>query len=156
MSTESDLSNVLVNSDGFTLYGFLPDADANAPTCIDACAITWPPLIIDSDELPEGRDPTMFSLVTRTDGSMQLAAGIWPLYIYSEDGVAGDVNGQGVGDKWFAAAPDGTLVGAPGGGPMGSSGPESNGVFLIFALCAQPGVLDRESNLVAIVGNVLT
>ena len=110
----TDLGEVLVDGEGLTLYGFLNDRDAGGPSCNDACADVWPPLVADGTELPAGLDPEVFSLMARDDGSLQLAAGIWPLYYFAGDAVPGDVNGQGSGDVWFAAAPDGTLVGGPG------------------------------------------
>ena len=55
--------------------------------------------------------------MTRSDGSAQLAAGIWPLYRFAGDAAPGDVNGQGSGDVWFAASPEGKLLGAPGAAP---------------------------------------
>jgi predicted lipoprotein with Yx(FWY)xxD motif len=111
---ETSLGATLVDADGLTLYGFLPDGDAGGePTCVDACADAWPPVIVDSEALPEGLDPAVFSVVERPDGSFQLAAGDWPLYLFANDEAAGDVNGQGLNDVWFAVAPDGSLVGAP-------------------------------------------
>lgn len=111
----TDIGDVLVDTAGLTLYGFLDDREAGGPTCNDACADAWPPLVVDGSELPDGLDPEVFSLVTRDDGSQQLAAGIWPLYLFAGDAEAGEINGQGSGAVWFAVAPDGSLVGGPGG-----------------------------------------
>lgn len=113
VSAETELGTTLVDGEGLTLYGFLKDADGN-PTCNDACADAWPPLVVDGAEVPAGLDPDVFSVVTRDDGSFQLKAGKWPLYFFAGDAGPGDVNGQGSGDVWFAAAPDGSLIGAGG------------------------------------------
>ena len=110
----TDLGDVLVDEAGLTLYGFLPDRDEGGPSCNDACADAWPPVIVDGPELPAGLDPEVFSVMERADGSHQLAAGIWPLYRFAGDAAPGDVNGQGSGDVWFAATPDGKLIGLPG------------------------------------------
>lgn len=104
-----DLGTVLVDEAGLTLYGFTNDADG-VPTCNGDCADAWPPMIVDGG-LPEGLDPSVFSLVERDDGSMQLVAGKWPLYRFAGDAGPGDSNGQGSGDVWFAAAGDGSLIG---------------------------------------------
>lgn len=64
----------------------------------------------DSADLSDGLDPEIFSVVERADGAFQLKAGTWPLYRFAGDAEAGDTNGQGSGDVWFAAAPDGGLV----------------------------------------------
>jgi predicted lipoprotein with Yx(FWY)xxD motif len=109
----TDLGDVLVDGDGLTLYGFLDDRDVDGSVCNDACADAWPPVIVDGDALPAGLDPEVFSIVTRDDGTNQLAAGIWPLYRFAGDAGPGDINGQGSGDVWFAATPTGGLVGAP-------------------------------------------
>ena len=34
-----------------------------------------------------------------------------PVYLFAQDTAAGDVNGQGVNDVWYAVAPDGSQVG---------------------------------------------
>ncbi|MEE8600183.1 hypothetical protein [Euzebya tangerina] len=106
---DTDLGPVLVDADGLTLYGFTNDVDGQ-PTCEDDCADAWPPVIMDSAELPEGLDAEVFSVVERPDGSFQLSAGVWPLYTFAGDGAPGDVNGQGSGDVWFAATPEGGLI----------------------------------------------
>ncbi|MEL6983571.1 MAG: hypothetical protein AAFO29_14185 [Actinomycetota bacterium] len=109
----TDIGEVLIDGDGLTLYGFLNDRDADGSVCNDACADAWPPVIVDGTSVPAGLDPEIFSVITRDDGTNQLAAGIWPLYRFAGDAAPGDVNGQNSGDVWFAVAPDGSLVGAP-------------------------------------------
>ncbi len=104
----TELGDALVDSDGLTLYGFLND-DAGEPTCFEACADAWPPVLVPSATLPEGLDPEIFSVVPFEDGFM-LKAGKWPLYRFAGDAAPGDINGQGSGDVWFVAAPDGGLL----------------------------------------------
>ncbi|MEM7272155.1 MAG: hypothetical protein AAF547_03655 [Actinomycetota bacterium] len=108
---DSELGQILVDETGLSLYGFLNDRDVG-PTCEGACADAWPPIIVDGPDLPVGLDPEVFSVVERPDGSHQLQAGIWPLYLFAGDGAPGDINGQGSGNVWFLAAPDGSLIGA--------------------------------------------
>jgi predicted lipoprotein with Yx(FWY)xxD motif len=45
------------------------------------------------------------TIITRSDGSTQVAYDGAPLYTYAGDGKAGDANGQGSGGAWFVAAP---------------------------------------------------
>jgi predicted lipoprotein with Yx(FWY)xxD motif len=106
---ETDLGPVVVDGDGLTLYGFTNDVDG-VPSCYDDCADAWPPMLVDSAELPDGLDPEVFSVIERTDGTFQLVAGKWPLYRFAGDAAPGDVGGQNSGDVWFAAAPDGSLI----------------------------------------------
>lgn len=102
--------DVLVDGNGFTLYGFTEDTDGE-PTCEDACAGTWPPLTVEGDpELAEALAPGVFTTVERSDGTHQVVAGDWPVYRFSGDGRRGDANGQGSGDVWFMVRTDGSLV----------------------------------------------
>ena len=105
----TDLGDVLVDADGLTLYGFTKDEDGS-PTCEGDCADAWPPLLVDGEELPEGLDPEVFSVVERPDGGLQLKAGKWPLYRFAGDSEPGDTNGQGSDGVWFVVDPHGGLL----------------------------------------------
>lgn len=106
---DSDLGQILT-SDGRTLYTFAPD-DGGASTCYDDCATNWPPLLADSEVTAgDGLDASLFGTVARDDGGEQVTVDGWPLYFFSGDAAAGDVNGQGVGDVWYAVGPDGTAI----------------------------------------------
>jgi predicted lipoprotein with Yx(FWY)xxD motif len=109
---ETSLGHALVDASGLTLYGFVPDKGAAAPTCVDGCAQAWPPLIVDGNapELGDLAGSGIFTVVQRADGSLQLQAGAWPLYTFAGDAAPGDITGQGSGGKWFVVAPDGTLI----------------------------------------------
>lgn len=126
-SAETSLGDVLVDASGMTLYMFKNDADGEA-TCVDDCATNWPPLLmpaseeatstVPADSAASGEepalfvgdlDPALFSVVDHPLGPM-LKFGDWPLYRFAGDSAPGDVNGQGVGDVWFAVSPDGTPV----------------------------------------------
>jgi predicted lipoprotein with Yx(FWY)xxD motif len=105
----TSLGDVLVDASGMTLYGFTKDADGNS-SCNDKCAEAWPPLTVDSADLPAGLDAKVFSVIDRADGSHQLKAGKWPLYRFAGDSAPGDVNGQGSGGNWFVVDPAGKLI----------------------------------------------
>ena len=47
-TAENDLGDILVGTDGMTLYGFTNDVDSKS-TCNGACADAWPPLIVTED-----------------------------------------------------------------------------------------------------------
>jgi predicted lipoprotein with Yx(FWY)xxD motif len=107
----TSLGDVLVDAEGFTLYAFLPDTDGT-PTCTEGCAQAWPPATVDGEPtVGEGIDDGVITTVDGADGGTQLVAGDQPLYRFSGDEAAGDVNGQAVAGNWFAVAPDGSLVG---------------------------------------------
>ncbi|MEM7285293.1 MAG: hypothetical protein AAF480_02995 [Actinomycetota bacterium] len=122
----TEIGEVLVGPGSLSLYGFLNDVDGR-PTCEGACADAWPPILVDGPELPADLDPAVFSVVQRPDGTHQLRAGVWPLYLFAGDAQQGDVNGQGSGDVWFLAAPDGSLIGAPGVGDAAAAEESSSG-----------------------------
>ena len=49
----------------------------------------------------QGIDAAAVGEITRADGSKQTTYQGWPLYYYSGDGRAGDLNGEGIGSIWF-------------------------------------------------------
>ncbi|MFD9330784.1 hypothetical protein [Streptomyces sp. NPDC060065] len=53
-------------------------------------------------------------MVKRTDGTLQVTIGGWPVYRFSKDLEPGDTNGQGVGGTWFGVTPDGQKAGVTG------------------------------------------
>ncbi|HEV8648871.1 MAG TPA: hypothetical protein VG276_05565 [Actinomycetes bacterium] len=121
---QSKLGQVLTDDKGRTLYAFTPDKDGKS-TCYGTCAQTWLPLVAQASPVGGGGvSASLLSTTDRTDGSKQTTYKSWPLYYYSGDQQPGDVNGQGVGDKWFVVGADGTLVKKAGssGGGYGSSG----------------------------------
>ncbi len=110
---DNALGQVLVDAEGKTLYGFTPD-EAGTPTCYDDCAAAWPPLLVDdaaAAAVGTGLDASLLSTVERTDGTIQVKYGDWPLYYFASDAAAGDTNGQGVGEKWFVVDATGALIG---------------------------------------------
>jgi predicted lipoprotein with Yx(FWY)xxD motif len=108
--TDTDLGAVLSDADGRTLYLFTVD-EPGVSTCEGACLETWPPLLSDGAPQSEGAvDPMLLGTLVRSDGSVQVTYGGWPLYFFAGDEAPGDINGQGVNDVWFVVAPDGTMI----------------------------------------------
>ncbi|MFF7450209.1 MULTISPECIES: SCO0930 family lipoprotein [unclassified Streptomyces] len=106
--TNPELGKVLTDAGGLTLYRFDTDtAEPPKSNCDGDCAATWPPVPADDASAGEGIDKSLLGEVTRSDGSKQLTIAGWPAYRYAKDVNAGDVNGQGVGGKWYALAPTG-------------------------------------------------
>jgi predicted lipoprotein with Yx(FWY)xxD motif len=109
-SGDTSLGNVLVSPSGLTMYALTTDTMTNS-TCTGACAQVWPPVLVGNGwKAAPGLDRSLFSTITRSDGSRQLVAGQWPLYTFSGDTKPGDVNGEGSGGVWFAAGVNGKLV----------------------------------------------
>ena len=108
--SQTELGDVLADPRGMTLYGFTNDVDATS-TCAGTCAEAWPPVIVEPDFIVSpGLDTGIFATTQREDGSHQLVAGKWPLYLYAADAKPGDVTGHGSGDVWFAVDTSGRLI----------------------------------------------
>lgn len=108
--SQTELGDVLANPDGKTLYAFTNDVEAKS-TCYGTCAEAWPPVIVDADFIVSpGLDSGIFATTTRDDGSTQLVAGKFPLYLFAADAKSGDITGHGSGDVWFAVDLNGRII----------------------------------------------
>jgi len=88
-------NGVLVDAAGMTVYTYDKDeAGSGKSSCVAACAKNWPPVKADGSPRPP------YSVITRADGSKQLAHGGKPLYTFVKDKKAGDKTGDGVGGAW--------------------------------------------------------
>ncbi|MEU7057298.1 SCO0930 family lipoprotein [Streptomyces sp. NPDC046197] len=118
VSGNARLGKVLTDSAGMTLYRFDQDtAEPPKSNCDGDCAKAWPPVPANDATAGAGINKALLGEVTRSDGTKQLTIGGWPAYRYAKDTKAGEINGQGVGSKWFALAPDGkkaSLASLPG------------------------------------------
>jgi predicted lipoprotein with Yx(FWY)xxD motif len=107
---DSSLGSILVDGTGRTLYLFTADAPG-APACAADCLGNWPPLpAADAPTLGEGLDAEDFATAAAADGTEQVTFYGHPLYYFAGDTAAGDVNGQGVGGKWFVVDSEGNPV----------------------------------------------
>ena len=108
----SPLGDTLVDPEGMTLYMFEPDQEQNGePTCYDECADAWPALEATGElTAGEGLDESLLGTAERTDGITQVTYNDLPLYRFSGDEAAGDINGQGLNDVWWVVSSDGDPV----------------------------------------------
>jgi predicted lipoprotein with Yx(FWY)xxD motif len=117
-----DLGTVLVNADGFTLYLFESDTGSTS-NCVGSCAGTWPALTTSGDPAASsGADASMLGTSTRDDGATQVTYNGHPLYLYSGDSAAGEANGEGIGNVWYAVTTQGTPAQATTSGGSGGDG----------------------------------
>ena len=78
--------------------------------------MAWPPLLAASGSMPTagtGLQANLISTSARSDGTRQVTYGGHPLYDFSGDRTATDVNGQGstaFGAKWYVVAPTGKKI----------------------------------------------
>jgi predicted lipoprotein with Yx(FWY)xxD motif len=89
-------NGVMVNSAGMTLYTFDKDtANSGKSACNGPCAALWP-AVTPADAMAGGD----YSVVTRDDGSKQLAYKGKPLYLFAKDQKPGDMTGDNFKDVW--------------------------------------------------------
>jgi predicted lipoprotein with Yx(FWY)xxD motif len=112
LGSAAGLGQVLVDSEGHTLYAFSGDSPKTS-TCEGACAKAWPPLL-DGDGEPQpsnGAGASRLGTITRADGSRQVTYAGHPLYAFTGDKQPGEANGNGstaFGGTWSALKGSGT------------------------------------------------
>ncbi|HVX32209.1 MAG TPA: hypothetical protein VHA80_03635 [Solirubrobacterales bacterium] len=110
LGSAASLGEVLVDSEGHTLYAF------GGETCEGACARAWPPLLDERGE-PQpsnGTAAARLGTVTRPDGTHQVTYAGRPLYTFAGDKQPGEANGNGksaFGGTWTALKGNGTPAG---------------------------------------------
>ncbi|HUB42594.1 MAG TPA: hypothetical protein VMA72_27380 [Streptosporangiaceae bacterium] len=106
------VGTVLVNSAGYTLYMFEPDA-RHRVTCTKLCAAAWPPVKLSPGErLVAGPGVRADLLGSDPDpaGGRVVTYNGWPLYTYVSDVQPGWDNGQAIdvnGGYWYVMRPSG-------------------------------------------------
>ena len=107
VATSPALGDMLVDSEGLTLYRFTVD-ERNKSNCTGGCATAWPPLLTIGDPTAgEGVSADHLGTLERDDGSTQVTYNGWPLYYFGFDNAPGDANGQDSRDVWYVVSPFG-------------------------------------------------
>jgi predicted lipoprotein with Yx(FWY)xxD motif len=107
VATNASLGNILTDASGKTLYLYKNDVPNSGKSTVSGnLAVAWPPLVLANGEpiKPQGAGGSL-TLITRDDGSKQVAYNGMPLYYFNRDAAPGDVNGQGVGNVWYVVNP---------------------------------------------------
>jgi predicted lipoprotein with Yx(FWY)xxD motif len=119
------LGNILVNSQGRTLYLFTRDSGTMSE-CSGACAVNWPPLrATGKPTIGSGANASLISTTSRSGGAKQVTYNGHPLYLFKNDNSPGDTNGQGLsafGGSWYALSPAGDQVSNQPSSSGGGSG----------------------------------
>jgi predicted lipoprotein with Yx(FWY)xxD motif len=127
---KTGLGNILVDSQGRTLYLFKADSAARS-ACSSACAMAWPPLLATGKSTAgTGLTASELGTINRSGSSRQVTYNGHPLYRFIEDKKPGQTTGQGVtafGAAWFALTPSGNQASGAasssgGGGGSGTPG----------------------------------
>jgi predicted lipoprotein with Yx(FWY)xxD motif len=108
----SDFGDILVDSEGMTLYMFVPDQqNGGRPTCFGECAAAWPALTVPGEPtVGDGLEEAQVGTAPRKDGTTQVTYNDLPLYLFSGDKAAGDTNGQSLNDVWWVVSTSGKPV----------------------------------------------
>ncbi len=109
LTANDKFGSIITDNNGRTLYFFAIDATGTSG-CNGGCALTWTPYYVETPVIGTGLLATDFATTTRTDGSKQTTYKGWPIYYYSGDKNAGDVNGDAIGSTWFVAKADYTVM----------------------------------------------
>jgi predicted lipoprotein with Yx(FWY)xxD motif len=120
MSTSK--GTVLVNAQGRTLYWFAKDTSTKS-NCTGSCATYWPPVMGTAVAGAGASLPHSFGTVKRAGGQTQATYDGHPLYTYSGDTAAGQINGNGInasGGRWWAVTPSGSSLRAKKSSKSGS------------------------------------
>lgn len=119
------IGDVLVDSAGKALYAADVESDGKV-RCVDACTSFWRPLAVGSGT-PTGADGVgKLDVVTRPDGTKQVAADGKLLYTFSKD-TAEKVEGNGLSDDFDGQQFTWSAVLASGKVDSGSRGGYSSG-----------------------------
>lgn len=89
---------ILVNSDGMTLYTNTVDTPENLRCTNLACTGFWPPYTVDAEPTASKDIQGSLGTITRPDGSKQVTYNQQPLYTFYLDKQPGDTQGNGFTD----------------------------------------------------------
>ena len=109
------LGQVLVDSNGLTVYLFLADKGTASSCNSAACVQYWPPVLTTGAPQPgAGVTGSLLGTTARADGTTQVTYAGHPLYRFVNDRAAGDATGQAVnafGAPWYVVSPSGMQIG---------------------------------------------
>ncbi|MDQ6755253.1 MAG: hypothetical protein M3017_18070 [Actinomycetota bacterium] len=131
---KSSLGQIVVDGRGMTVYVFDKDvADSGKSNCTGGCASLWPAVVAMSDTPAVSGVTGKVGTITTTAGTKQLTINGLPVYTFTKDSAAGDVQGQGFMKLWWVLDPAGAKVSAmpepsaPASMAPTSSAPADNG-----------------------------
>lgn len=122
-TSSTGIGTILVDGNGRTVYAFAKDTSPQS-TCSGACVQNWPAVTTaGTPQAGSGVTASMLGTSRRGDGTVQVTYAGHPLYRFSGDSAAGDMNGQGVdafGARWYVLGPNGkTIQGTASSGRRG-------------------------------------
>ena len=110
----TSFGTILVGASGRTLYRYMADSrGVNRCSSNATCNSVWPPLLINAGAKPSagtGASAALLGTIKATPGKRQVTYAGFPVYSFSGDKAAGQVNGQGFQSMWYVLNPKGALV----------------------------------------------
>ena len=101
---------VLVGASGRVLYRYTPDKKGLS-VCKGGCLAAWPALLVKKKATAgSGVKKSLLGTIKAAHGMRQVTYAGFPLYYFSGDKKAGQINGQGYESTWYLVAPNGALV----------------------------------------------
>jgi len=106
---------VLSAANGHTLYMFTSDTSRRS-NCTGSCAAGWMPLLTSSRPVAipgSGVNAGLLGTVARTNRALQVSYNGHPLYTFSKDTGAGQINGEGAnkfGGHWYVVGLSGNAI----------------------------------------------
>lgn len=104
LKAKARVGSYLTDAKGMTLYYFKKDAPGKS-ACIGDCIARWPVFYTRKVSVSGKLDKTDFAAITRGDGIKQTTYKGRPLYYFTKDAAAGDMNGEGVNNLWYVITP---------------------------------------------------
>jgi len=106
---------MLVSANGRTLYRYTVDSKGvNRCTGVAICNKYWPPLLVKATVKPTAGTGVVASLLgtikAKAAGMRQVTYAGFPLYTFTGDSKAGQVNGEGFEKTWYVVNAKGALV----------------------------------------------
>lgn len=115
IKTDTKLGLILTDKEGKTLYYFANDTNGSN-TCTGGCEVIWSIFNIENltaKTLGKDLDINDFKTITSVSGKKQITYKGHPLYYFAPNGVQegpGETKGENVGNVWFVAKPDYTIM----------------------------------------------
>lgn len=125
----SKYGQILVDGSGRTLYVLTADKGSTS-SCYSTCAGIWPPDTTTGMPASSGVTASLVGTTARTDHTTQVTYNGHPLYTFSHDAKAGDVNGEGVatfGGIWYVVGTDGNAITAAPSSTPSTPAPSTSG-----------------------------
>lgn len=106
----SAVGKVLTDADGLTLYEYVPNGKSATSQVPESALAAWPPLVADGPVTLGTGLTAEGAAAKQPNGQEWVTYNGRLVYRFTGDTKPGDVNGNAVGDQWYALTPAGEPV----------------------------------------------